>query len=36
MTRASDSPLPFLLGGAIVAILAVSGGLIAWRRRRTD
>lgn len=31
----TGSPVPFLVGAAAVAVLAGSGGLIAWRRRRT-
>jgi hypothetical protein len=32
----SGSPLPFLIGAGAVVALAATGGLIAWRRRRTD
>lgn len=36
-TRSSEgSPLPFLIGAVAVVALAATGGLIAWRRRRTD
>ncbi len=35
-TRSSEgSPLPFLIGAVAVVALAATGGLIAWRRRRT-
>ena len=34
--QGSASPLPFILGAGVVALLAASGGLIARRRRRTD
>ena len=30
-----DSPAPFLIGGALSRSWPVSGGVIAWRRRRT-
>jgi LPXTG-motif cell wall-anchored protein len=33
--QSTGSPLPFLIGAAAVAVLGASGGLIAWRRRRT-
>jgi hypothetical protein len=33
--QTSGSPLPFLIGAVAIAGLAASGGLIAWRRRRT-
>ncbi len=36
-TQSSEgSPLPFLIGAVAVVALAATGGLIAWRRRRTD
>ncbi len=30
-----SSPLPFVIGAAVVLALGATGGLIAWRRRRT-
>jgi hypothetical protein len=34
--QGADSPLPFLFGASIVAVLAAGAALVAWRRRRTD
>jgi hypothetical protein len=33
---AGGSPLPFVIGAVAVAALAATGGLMAWRRRRTE
>jgi hypothetical protein len=30
----AGSPLPFIIGAAVVVLLAGAGGIIAWRRRR--
>ena len=31
-----NSPLPFVIGGFAVAVLAAAGSVVAWRRRRAD
>jgi hypothetical protein len=33
---ASGSPLPFVIGAVVVAVLGGAAGLISWRRRRLD
>jgi hypothetical protein len=33
--QSTGSPVPFLIGAAAVAVVAGSGGIVAWRRRRT-